>query len=84
MASKLSLYTTLLHHLIKDKRIALTELRLLERTHFIWLVTKNVHCLLLMYIKIINYGPVKTFVSPLFIFWIIFSLDLELKFIEKL
>ena len=31
-----------------------------------------------MYIKIIKYGPVKTFVKPLFIFWIIFSLDLEL------
>ena len=38
----------------------------------------------LMYIKNINYGPVKTFVKPLFIFWIIFSLDLELKFIDKL
>ena len=28
--------------------------------------------------KIIIYGPVKRFVRPLFIFWIIFLLDLEL------
>ena len=49
-----------------------------------WLVTRNVPFSFLMYIKMINYGPVKTFVEPLFIFWIIFSLDLELKFIDKL
>ena len=36
-----------------------------------------------MNIQIINYGPVKTFVKPLFIFWIIFSLDLELKFCRQ-
>ena len=39
---------------------------------------------LLMCPKIINYGPDKKFVKPLFIFWIIFLLDLELKFIDKL
>ena len=31
-----------------------------------------------------NYGPVKKFVKPLFIFWIMFLLDLELKIIGKL
>ena len=68
-ASKLStydfstLYTTLPYHLIKDK---------------LWLVTKNVLFSLLMYIIITNYGRVKKSVMPLFIFWIIFLLDLEL------
>ena len=32
-----------------------------------------------MYIKIINYGPVKTFVKPLFIFWIIFFIRFGTK-----
>ena len=58
--------------------------RFLERKHFIWLVTNNVHFSLLMSTKIINYGLVKKFVIPLFIFWIIFLLELELKFIDKL
>ena len=39
---------------------------------------------LLMYIIIIIYGRVKKSVMPLFIFWIIFLLDLELNFIDKL
>ena len=30
--------------------------------------------------NIINYGPVKKFEKPLFIFWIIFLSDLELRF----
>ena len=40
--------------------------------------------LLLMYIIITIYGRVKKSVMPLFIFWIIFLLDLELNFIGKL
>ena len=34
--------------------------------------------------KIIIYGLVKKFVRPLFIFWIIFLLDLELNYTGKL
>ena len=37
-----------------------------------------------MYIIITIYGRVKKSVMPLFIFWIIFLLDLELNFIAKL
>ena len=37
-----------------------------------------------MYIIITIYGRVKKSVMPLFIFWIIFLLDLELNFIGKL
>ena len=91
MASKLStydfstLYTTLPHHLIKDKLIALIEHTFTrEKKHYYLACNKNVLFSLLMYIKMINYGPVKMFVKPLFIFWIKFSLDLELKFIYKL
>ena len=39
---------------------------------------------LLMYTIITIYGRVKKSVMPLFIFWIIFLLDLELNFIDKL
>ena len=39
---------------------------------------------LLMYTIITIYGRVKKSVMPLFIFWIIFLLDLELNFIGKL
>ena len=46
--------------------------------------TKNVLFSLLMYIIITIYGPVKKSVMPLFIFWIIFLLDLGLNFIGKL
>ena len=57
---------------IKDKLIDLIERTFSrEKKHLIWLVTKNVHLSLLMCTKIISYGPVKTFVKPLFIFWII-------------
>ena len=41
---------------------------------------KNVLFSLLMYIIITIYGRVKKSVMPLFIFWIIFLLDLELNF----
>ena len=37
-----------------------------------------------MYKRITIYGLVKKSVMPLFIFWITFSLDLELNFIGKL
>ena len=50
----------------------------------IWLATKNVLFSLLMYTIITIYGRVKKSVMPLFIFWIIFLLDLELNFIGKL
>ena len=90
MASKLStydfntLYTTLPHHLIKDKLIALIE-HTFTREKTLYLACNEERAFSLqMYIKIINYGPVKTYVKPLFIFWIIFSLDLELTFIDKL
>ena len=48
------------------------------------LATKNVLFSFLMYIIITIYGRVKKSVMPLFIFWIIFLLDLELNFIDKL
>ena len=90
MASELAtydfcmVYTTLPDHLIKDKLIALIEHMFTREKTLYWLVMKNMLFSLLMYIKIISYGPVKTFVKRLFIFWIICSLDLELKFIDKL
>ena len=37
-----------------------------------------------MYTKVIIYGLVRKFMRPLFIFWIIFLLDLELNFTDKL
>ena len=83
-----TLYTTLPHHLIKDKRIVLIEHTFTrEKTLYLACNEERVFfCffLLPMYMKIIYYGPIKTFVNPLFIFWIIFSLDLELKFIDRL
>ena len=79
-----TLYITLPHHLIQDKLIDELDKRFLERKHFIWLVTTNVLSLLPMFTKIINYGLVKTFVRPLFIFWTIFLLGLELNFTDKL
>ena len=45
----------------------------------IWPATKNVLFSLLMYTIITIYGCVKKTVMPLFIFWIIFLLDLELN-----
>ena len=73
-ASKLStydfstLYTTLPHHLIKDKLIDLINRTLFGRIPNIWLATKNVLFSLLMYIIITIYGRVKKSVMPLFIF----------------
>ena len=49
----------------------------------IWLAMKNVLFSRLMYTIITIYGCVKKSVMPLFIFWIIFLLDLELNFIGK-
>ena len=89
-ASKLStfdfstLYTTLPHHLIKDKLIDLINRTFIrENTQYL---ACNEECAfsLLMYIIITIYGRVKKSVMPLFIFWIIFLLDLELNFIDKL
>ena len=92
-ASKLStfdfstLYTTLPHHLIKDKLIDLINRTFIREIPNIWLATKNMLFSLLMYIHFVIitiYGHVKKSVMPLFIFWIIFLLDLELNFIDKL
>ena len=89
-ASKLStydfstLYSTLPRHLIKDKLIDLINRTFIGRIPNIWLATKNVLFSLLMYIIITIYGRVKKSVMPLFIFWKIFLLDLELNFIDKL
>ena len=90
MTSKLStyglssLYTTLPHHLIKDKLIALID-HTFTREKTLYLACNEERAFFTSDVyKNINYGPVKTFVKPLFIFWIIFSLDLELKFIDKL
>ena len=91
-ASKLStydfstLYYTLPHHLIKDKLIDLINRTFIrENTQYL---ACNEECVFffspLMYTKITIYGRVKKSVVPLFIFWIIFVLDLELNFIDKL
>ena len=89
-ASKLStydfftLYTTLPHHLIKNKLIDLINRTFIrENTQYL---ACNEECAfsLLMYVIITIYGRVKKSVMPLFIFWIIFLLDLELNFIGKL
>ena len=47
--------------------------------YFISLVTKKVNFSLPMCTKMINYGLVKTFVKPLFIFWIIFFIRFGTK-----
>ena len=89
-ASKLStydfstLYTTLPHHLIKDELIDLINRTFIRENTQYWLAMKNVLFSLLLYIIITIYGRVKKSVMPLFIFWIIFLLDLELNFIDKL
>ena len=76
-ASKLStydfstLYTTLRHHLIKNKLIDLINRTLFGRIPNIWPAKKNCFFSLLMYIIITIYGLVKKSVMPLFIFWII-------------
>ena len=63
-----TLYTTLPHHLIKDKLIDLIEHTFSREKAFIWLIPTNVLSSLLMCTKIIIYNLVKTFVRPLFIF----------------
>ena len=89
-ASKLStydfstLYTTLPHHRIKDKLIDLINRTLIRRIPNIWLATKNVLFSFAVNTIITIYGRVKKSVMPLFIFWIIFLLDLQLNFIGKL
>ena len=60
------------HHLIKDKLIDITERTFAREKHSVCLVTKNVHFSLPMCTNILTYGPVKKFVKPLFMFWIIF------------
>ena len=80
-----TLYTTLLHHLIKDKFIYLINRKFIrENTKYLACNEECVFFSLLMYTIITIYGRVKKSVMPLFIFWIIFLLDLELNFIGKL
>ena len=73
-ASKLStydfstLYTTLPHHLIKDKLIDLISRTFIRENTQYLVATKNVLFSLLMYIIITIYGRVKKSVMPLFIF----------------
>ena len=73
MASKLStndlskLYTTLPHHLIKDKLIALIEHTFTrEKIFYLACNEERAFFSFLMYIKIIDYGPVKTFVKKIY------------------
>ena len=89
-ASKLStydfstLYTTLPHHLIKDKLIDLINQTFIrENTQYL---ACNEECAFFTsdVIIITIYGRVKKSVMPLFIFWITVLLDLELNFIDKL
>ena len=91
-ASKLStydfstLYTPSPHHLINDKLIDLINRTFIrENTQYL---ACNEECAfffsLLMYTIITIYDRVKKPVMPLFIFWIILLLDLELNFIGKL
>ena len=69
---------------IKTSNDVLNNQTFIGRIPNIWLATKNVLFSLLMYIIITIYGRVKKSVMPLFIFWIIFLLDLEINFIGKL
>ena len=70
------------HHLIEHKLIALIEYTF-TRENTLYLACNEERAFFASDV-FKNYGPVKTFVKPLFIFWIIFSLYLELKFIDKL
>ena len=75
-----TLYTTLSHHLKKDKHIDLINRTFVQENTSIWLATKNVLFSLLMYTIITIYSRVKKSVMPLFIFWIVFLLDLEANY----
>ena len=79
-----TLYITLPHHLIKDKLIDLINRTFIrENTQYL---ACNEECAFFtsdVYIITI-YVRFKKSVMPLFIFWIIFLLDLELNFIDKL
>ena len=78
-----TLYTTLPHHLIKDKLIDLINRTFIrENTQYLACNKEYVFVSLLMYTIITIYGRVKESVIPLFIFWISL-LDLELNFIGK-
>ena len=79
-----TLYTTLPHHLIKDKLIDLINRAFIRENTQYLVCDENVLFSLLMYIIITIYGRVKKSVMPLFIFLIIFLLDLELNLIGKL
>ena len=72
------------HRLIKDKLIDLINRTFIrENTQYL---SCNKECAfsLLMYTIITIYGRVKKSVMSLFNVWIIFLLDLELNFIDKL
>ena len=74
-----TLYTTLPHHLIKNKLIDLINRTLFGRIPNIWLATNIVLFSLLMYTIITIYVCVKKSVMSLFIFWIIFFIRFRTK-----
>ena len=75
-----TLYTTLPHHLIKDKLIDLFNRTFIrENIPYNWLATKNVLFSLLLYTIIRIYGRAKKSVIPLFIFWIICFIKFGIK-----
>ena len=78
-----TLYTTLPHHLIKDKLIDLIN-RTFIRENTQYLACNEECAFFTSDVYNNHYGRVKKYVMPLFIFWIIFLLDLELNFIGKL
>ena len=71
-----TLYTTLSHHLIKDKLIDLMNR---ENTPYLACNEECAFFLLQMYTINTIYGRVKKSVMPLFIVWIIFLLDLVFR-----
>ena len=74
-----TLYATLPHHLIKDKRIDLIE-RTFSRENALYLARKEERAFFTSDVyKHCKLWFVKTFEKPLFIFWIIILLDLKLN-----
>ena len=79
-----TLYTTLPHHLIKDKLIDLINRTFIRENTQYLACNEELLFSLLMFTRITIYGLVKKSVMHLFIFWLTFLLDLELNFIGKL
>ena len=79
-----TLYTTLPHHFVKYKLIDLIE-HMFSREKALYLACNDQRAFVTsdMY-KNCNLWTCQKFVRPLFIFWIISLLDLELNFTDKL